>query len=81
MWAVERVEDNTVKPLKAKNDNMSEISFFDVKELYDAAYAEKAKARVHLHKFNVLMAQAVAMEAAYLEQLKTIKPFKYREAA
>tara|TARA_B100000949_G_C14170447_1_gene403039 strand:- start:349 stop:594 length:246 start_codon:yes stop_codon:yes gene_type:complete len=81
MWAVERIEDKKVKPLKAKNDNVSEISFFDVKELYDAAYAEKAKTSVNLHKFNVLMAQAVAMDEAYREQLKTIKPFKYREAA
>ena len=28
----------------ANNDNGQEISLFDVKELYDAAYAEKGKA-------------------------------------
>ena len=53
----------------AGNDNSGEISYFDVKELYDAAFAEKNKARVNLKKFKTLMTQAEKMDAAYRVQL------------
>ncbi len=53
----------------AKNDNSQEISLFDVKELYDAAYDEKAKARVNLTKFKLLIKQAEKLDAAYRFQL------------
>ena len=53
----------------AGNDNSGEISFLDVKELYDAAFAEKNKARVNLKKFKTLMTQAEKMDAAYRVQL------------
>ena len=53
----------------AGNDNSGEISYFDVKELYDAAFAEKNKARVNLKKFKILMTQAEKMDAAYRVQL------------
>lgn len=65
----------------AGNDNGQEISFVDVKELYDAAYAEKAKARVNLRKFNKLMEKATQLDLAYREQLVFTKLSKYRKAA
>lgn len=63
------------------NDGEQEISLFDVKELYDAAYDEKAKARVSLKKFKKLMEKATLMDEAYRAQLMNTKPFQYREAA
>lgn len=63
----------------ANNDNGLEISFVDVKELYDAAYAEKAKARVNLKKFKKLMEKAAQLDLAYRAQLVASKPFHYNE--
>ena len=64
----------------AKNDNGGEISIFDVKELYDAAYAEKAKARVNLKRFTVLMNKAVELDGAYRTQLGLVQQTKYGRA-
>ena len=65
----------------AKNDNQCEISLFDVKELYDAAYAEKAKARVNLKKFKNLIEKAEKLDALYREQLLNTQPFQYGRVA
>lgn len=65
----------------AKNANDGEISFFDVKELYDAAYAEKAKDRVDLKKFQSLMSRAMRLDQAYRLQLATDKIVKHARAA
>jgi hypothetical protein len=54
--------------------NENDISFFDVKELYDAAYAEKAAARTSLSRFKALMAQAEALDTAYRAQLAARRP-------
>jgi hypothetical protein len=64
----------------AKNDNQGEISLFDVKELYDAAFAEKAKAKVNLKRFKALMAKAEQMDAAYRTQLGLFQATRYEEA-
>ena len=64
---------------KAKNDNRGEITFFDVKALYDAAYAEKAQGRANVKRFKKLMAKATLMDIAYRAQLTKITPFAYRE--
>lgn len=66
---------------KAKNDNEGEISIFDVKELYDAAYAEKAKARVSLKKFKKLLSKAIQCEEAYRAQLGLAQATRYERAA
>ncbi len=58
----------------AKNDNKDEISYFDVKELYEAAYAEKAKTRVSLKRFKALMNKARQLDNAYRVQLGLISP-------
>ncbi len=63
------------------NDNQDEISFVDVKELYDAAYVEKAKAKVNLKRFKSLMAKAEQMDAAYRTQLGLFQATRYEEAA
>ena len=46
-----------------------EISFIEVKSLYDAAFAEKEKARVNLTRFKRLMRKAQQMDKAYRLQL------------
>lgn len=62
--------------------NENEISFFDVKELYDAAYDEKAKADASLARFKALMEQAEALDLAYRAQLQAKKaPLTARRAA
>ena len=66
---------------KTQNQNQgSEISFVDVKELYDAAYAEKAKARVNLKRFKALMSSAERLDALYRAQIAELqaKPFEYQ---
>jgi len=46
-----------------------DISIFDVKLYYDAAYEEKAQARVNIARFRRLLTQAEALEAQYRAQL------------
>lgn len=72
-----------MRKLAGNNDNGQEISLFDVKALYDAAYAEKAKARVNLRRFKVLLEAAEKMDVLYREQLsaQAAQPFEYRKAA
>lgn len=54
--------------------NENDISFFDVKALYDAAYDEKDKARTGIRRFQTLLAQAETLEAAYRAQLAARRP-------
>ena len=62
----------------ATNDNYGEISFLDVKELYDAAYDVKA---LCLKRFEALMAKAEELDAAYRAQLSWLQSQKYKKAA
>ena len=62
-------------------DNGQEISLFDVKELYDAAYDEKAKARVNLKKFKTLIEKAEMLDLAYRAQLHLMSATRYEKAA
>ncbi len=64
----------------AGNDNQGEISFVDVKELYDAAYEEKARARVNLKRFRGLMSKAIEMDEAYRAQLGLGQHVQYGRA-
>lgn len=81
MFGLKRLGKKTIKVLRAKNDNNAEISFFDVKEMYEAAYAEKKKARVNIKRFKKLMAKATLMDMAYRSQLTKAQPFQYGRAA
>jgi hypothetical protein len=65
----------------ARNDNRGEISFLDMKELYDAAYAEKTQARVNLKKYRSLMSKAEILDVQYRQQLALTKAARYQEAA
>jgi hypothetical protein len=49
--------------------NQNRISLFDVKSLYDAAYAEKAMARACLKSFRARLKAAERLDAAYRRQL------------
>lgn len=66
-----------------QKDTDQEISFMDVKALYDAAYAEKAKSAVDFVKLNALMMRAEKMANQYRRQLtlKATKPFTYKRVA
>ncbi len=61
--------------------NQNEISLFDVKALYDAAYDEKAKARACLKTFKALLEQAEALDLAYRAQLAADNARLYGKAA
>lgn len=65
MIALKEIGGRAWKALHPKNDNKGEISLFDVKELYDAAYAEKAKARVNLKRFRTLLDKATRLDSAF----------------
>jgi len=60
--------------------NQNGISLFDVKELYDAAYEEKGKARACLLTFRTLLDKAEALDAAYRAQIATDRSRLYRKA-
>jgi hypothetical protein len=81
MLGLKKIGNKAIKVLRAKNDNNGEISLFDVKELYDAAFAEKDKARVNLKKFKALMAKAEQLDVLYRAQLMQVQPFQYKEVA
>ncbi len=55
--------------IKGLKGQTSEITFFEVKELYNAAYEQKAQARNALRQFKRIEAQARRMDAAYRAQL------------
>lgn len=61
--------------------NQNSISLFDVKELYDAAYNEKAKARACLKTFKTLLEQAEALDLTYRAQLQAEQVRLYGKAA
>ncbi len=68
MLKLNMIGRKAVKILTPNNDNQKEISFFDVKELYDAAFAEKDRIGGNLKRFARLLAQAQALEARYRAQ-------------
>ena len=74
MWVLDNLEAN--------NDNYAEISLFDVKELYDAAYAVKDQPESGLGVFQALLSKAERLDQAYRAQLALAaqKPFTYNAA-
>ena len=67
MKTMKIMKEKLWKALVPAEINQNDISFFDVKELYDSAFAAKDQGRVK--RFNALLAQAEAMDAAYRQQL------------
>lgn len=66
---------------QSQNDNKNEISFLEVKELYDTAYAEKTLSNVDLTRFSDLMHKADKLAHAYRAQLITNQQTRYKRAA
>lgn len=81
MLGLKRIGNKAIKVLRAKNDNQGKISFVDVKELYDAAFAEKDKARANIKRFTALMSKAEHLDYLYRASLAKAQPFQYRKAA
>lgn len=52
------------------------LSIFDVKELYDLAYAEKAKGEQGKDAFKKILAEAVKLDLAYRRQLAKTATYK-----
>lgn len=55
--------------LKAQKPETTAITFFEVKELYNLAYEEKAQARNALRRYRRIARRAEAMDEAYRAQL------------
>jgi hypothetical protein len=81
MIALKEIGGKAWKALHPRNDNRGEISLFDVKELYDAAYAEKAKARVNLKRFRALLDKATRLDSAYRKQIAQAGAIRFGRAA
>lgn len=62
-------------------DNQNQISVFDVKALYDAAYEEKDKARTNLKAFKAQLKTAEKLDKAYRAQIKAQQARLYGRAA
>lgn len=60
--------------------NQNGISLFDVKSLYDDAFAEKAKARACLRSFKAQLARAERLDTAYRNQLAGQQLYRYGKA-
>lgn len=69
MKKVKNIKNKLWAVLSPAEVNQNEISFFDVKELYDAAYAEKDAPNGNRKRFSALLAQAETLDAAYRLQL------------
>lgn len=67
--------------IKDKQDNVmankKEISVFDVKELYDAAYEAQEYGAKGEDSFQALIAKAVQMDMEYRQQLAKKTNFRY----
>jgi hypothetical protein len=65
---------NVEKLLEQQTENrqyiVQELSVFDVKELYDHAYAEKDKGPQFYNGFRQLLAKAVKLDMEYRRQLR-----------
>ncbi len=77
MKILRRIGQGAFKVLRPKNDNQSEISLLDIKELYDRAYGEKAKAKRLIKTYKSLLGQAEKLDKAYRVQIKQGNPKKY----
>lgn len=81
MIAIKRFDSQNTETITAHNDNMAEISFFDVKELYEIAYAEKSPDGTSSPRFDLLLKRAEKMDAAYRAQLNLKTTMRYQKAA
>lgn len=57
-------------------EQQATLSLFDVKELYDLAYEEKAKGEAGEEAFKKILAEAVRLDLAYRRQLNQKSSYK-----
>ncbi len=69
MWGLKQGIQRVLRVKASKRD----ISFFDVKQLYNQAYEEKAKARNALRAYKKIENRAKAMDEAYRAQLGLVR--------
>lgn len=67
-----RVVGRRITRMLTPKKTNQEITFFEVKELYNLAYEQKAQARNALRQFRQIEAKARAMDEAYRAQLGLI---------
>ncbi len=65
LWGLKLRISRALAPKSSNKD----ISFFDVKELYNQAYEQKARARNALRQYKKIEARAKALDEAYRTQL------------
>ena len=70
-----KITDVRQDPSKYVHPSQEVISFFDIKELYDLAYAAKEKGRDD-YKAKEMMAEAIKMDMAYRCQLARHSKYK-----
>ena len=68
-----KIGQEAIQIIRPNNANQGEISLFDVKELYDAAYAEKAKAGANIKKLRALLKQAPQLDLSYRSQMEYLR--------
>jgi hypothetical protein len=81
MWNLQLAGGTTDKNIAPENDNNGEISFFDVKDLYEKAYAFKVNNSADASEFSLLMARARQMDEAYRAQLTQKQVIRYEQKA
>ncbi len=81
MYDLKQAGSRHAKSITPVNDGKREISFFDVKELYEIAYAEKGTIGKTSPRFELLMKRAEKLDAAYRTQLSLDTVTRYQEAA
>ncbi len=64
-----------------KDTLTTDISYVDVKTLYDAAYAELDKIGGHILTFQALLSKAETLDHAYRTQLAHYSQYRYGRAA
>ncbi len=74
--SVEQPMANDVTTPKENAVQQAAVSLFDVKELYDLAYAEKAKGTEGVNAFKKILAEAVKLDLAYRRQLSKNSAYK-----
>ena len=83
MFLPKNIKTNMEQPMaddaqknKRTQEQDATVSLFDVKELYDLAYAEKAKGAEEVDNFKKILAEAVKLDMAYRRQLTKTAVYK-----
>lgn len=80
MSKLKQAKSQFIKLFQTDISNQNRINLLDVKALYDAAYAEKDKARTSIKKFNARLQQAQTLDTLYRAQIESDLAGLYRKA-